>query len=327
MNQVQRLLQNPQTPFERLQRDYLQSMILRNCSERTIEYWVMNLRRFNQWCEDRGIEEVSEVTTAILQSYRQHLFHHRNPQTNKPLKFSTQHCYLIVVRRWFTWLHEQGILPEDVGHNLEIPKPEQRLPTEVLTADEVESLLNQTDVSGPLGIRDRAIMEVFYSTGIRNSELVNLQLYDIDETRRIVVVRQGKGKKDRVVPIGERALKWTKKYIADVRPRLVTDSHSILFVNTKGRQFVRGHLSVIVRNYMKAAGIRKTGSCHLLRHTAATLMMENGADLRSLQQFLGHARLTTTQLYTHISISRLQDVHKKTHPASKRDDDAAGCLV
>ena len=334
MNQVDQILHHADSEFEQLQRQYLQTMILRNCSERTLEYWAMNLRRFNTWCHDRGIEDVTEVTSSVLQSYRQYLFHHRNPQTNKRLKFSTQHCYLIVVRRWFTWLHEQNILPEDIGHGFEIPKPEKRLPTDVLTADEVESLINQADVTKPLGIRDRAILETFYSTGMRNSELLNLQLYDVDEDRQVVVIRQGKGKKDRVVPIGKRAIQWIKKYITDVRPKLITDSHPILFVNAKGKPFVRGHLSVIVRNYMKAAGIKKPGSCHLLRHTAATLMMENGADLRSLQQFLGHARLTTTQLYTHVSISRLQDVHAKTHPASRSqkrrksdDDDALGCLV
>lgn len=320
MNQGQQILQHASSPFEQLQRQYLQSMILRNCSERTIEYWAMNLLRFNTWCADRGIEEITELTPEILSAYRQHLFHYRNEHTNKPLKFSTQCCYLIVVRRWFTWLHAQGVLPDDIGRNFEIPKPEKRLPMEILTADEVESMLNQTNVKRPLGIRDRAIIETFYSTGIRNSELMNLQLYDVDEERKIVVIRQGKGKKDRVVPIGDRAIQWTKKYMADVRPDLVaqTDPHQILFVAATGRPFVRGHLSIIVRSYLKKAGIKKKGSCHLLRHTAATLMMENGADLRSLQQFLGHARLTTTQIYTHVSISRLQEVHAKTHPASRQ---------
>lgn len=319
MNQGQQILQHASSEFEKLERQYLQSMILRNCSERTIEYWAMNLLRFNTWCTDRGIEEVRELTAEILSAYRQHLFHYRNEHTNKPLKFSTQHCYLIVVRRWFTWLYQQGILAQDIGHNFQIPKPEKRLPVEILTADEVESMLNQTNVTRPLGIRDRAIIETFYSTGIRNSELLSLQLYDLDQDRKVLVIRQGKGKKDRVVPIGDRAIQWTKKYIADVRPQLVaqTDPHPILFVAATGRPFVRGHLSIIVRSYMKKAGIKKAGSCHLLRHTAATLMMENGADLRSLQQFLGHARLATTQIYTHVSISRLQDVHKRTHPASQ----------
>jgi integrase/recombinase XerD len=205
------------------------------------------VNRFNGWCSDRGIEAVTEVTADVLKSYRQHLFHHRNQVTGRKLKFSTQHAYLIVVRRWFHWLHEQKKTPTDLAANLEIPKPEHRLPVDVLTADEVESMMNATNVNRPIGIRDRAILETFYSTGIRNSELLNLQLYDVDDDRQVVIVRQGKGRKDRVVPIGQRALKWIKKYVADVRPTLVQDSHSILFVNANGNQFVRGHLSVIVK--------------------------------------------------------------------------------
>lgn len=319
MNQGEQILHHPSSPFEQLQRQYLQSMILRNCSQRTIEYWAMNLLRFNAWCLERGIEKIAELTLEILNAYRGHLFHRRNLRTNKPLRFSTQHCYLIVVRRWMTWLHQQGHLADDVSKQFELPRPEQRLPLEILTADEVESMINQTNVTRPLGLRDRAMLEVLYSTGIRNSELLNLQLYDVDEARSVLVIRQGKGKKDRVVPLGERALQWTRKYVADVRPDLVAqgEPHSILFVNAKGRPFVRGHVSIIVRSYKQKAGITKAGSCHLLRHTAATLMMDNGADLRSLQEFLGHARLTTTQIYTHVSITRLQEVHKRTHPASR----------
>ncbi len=317
--QVDQILTNPSSPFEKLQREYLQHMILKNCSARTLEYWAMNLKRFNRWCHDRGINEVAEVTPDILKSYRQYLFHYRNEHTGKKLKFSTQHCYLIVVRRWFKWLYENDHLGENVGQNLQIPKPEKRLPVEVLTADEVESIMNATNVQRPMGLRDRAILEVLYSTGIRNSELASLQLYDLDEDRQVVIVRHGKGNKDRIVPIGQRALKWTKKYIAEVRPSLVAqaDPHSSIFVNANGRQIHRSLLSIIVRKCMKRAGITKSGSCHLLRHTAATLMMDNGCDIRSLQQFLGHERLTTTQIYLHVSINRLQDVHQRTHPANR----------
>jgi integrase/recombinase XerD len=318
--QLDRILKSPQTPFERLQQQYLQSMILRNCSERTIEYWAMNLWKFNVWCDARSIDDVTGVTLEILNAYRQHLFHYRSPRQNKPLKFSTQHCYLIVIRRWFCWLHEQGIIRQDVAADLEIPKPEGRLPVNILTADEVESTMNQTNVERPMGLRDRAILETLYSTAIRASELAQLQLYDLDTERKIVAIRQGKGKKDRVVPIGDRAIGWLQKYMADVRPDLVanTNPHPYLFVTAAGNPIKRSLLPLLVKRYMKAASINKAGSCHLLRHTAATLMMENGADLRSLQLYLGHARLSTTQIYTHVSIQRLKEVHEKTHPASER---------
>ncbi|MCP3884392.1 MAG: tyrosine-type recombinase/integrase, partial [Propionibacteriaceae bacterium] len=278
----------------------------------------LNLDRFNQWCEARSIDDITEITIETLNAYRQHLFHYRNPDTNKPLKFSTQSCYLVVIRRWFLWLHEKGIIPNDVAKDLELPKPEERLPVDVLTAEEVESTMNQTDATQPLGIRDRAILETFYSTGIRASELAHLQLYDLDADRKILIIRQGKGKKDRVVPIGDRAIRWLQKYMTDVRPTLMEQSepHPTLFVTRDGVPIQRSLLALIVKRYMRKAGIKKPGSCHLLRHTAATLMMENGADLRSLQLFLGHACLKTTQLYTHVSIQRLQEVHRNTHPAS-----------
>ena len=156
------------------------------------------------------------------------------------------------------------------------------------------------------------------TTGIRNAELIHLELYDLNEEQKSLVVRKGKGDKDRVLPIGDRAIKWTRKYIADVRPKWMRSSnvHSYLFVNLQGRKFSRSYIAQIVNKYKKMVGIKKNGSCHLIRHTAATLMMNNGADIRTLQEYLGHAKITTTQIYTHVSISRLQEIHAKTHPAS-----------
>jgi len=200
---------------------------------------------------------------------------------------------------------------------VELPKEERRLPSDVLTADEVESLLNATDVTKPLGVRDRATLETFYSTAIRCGELCQLQVYDLESERGIAKINQGKGRKDRVVPIGQRASLCIDKYLADVRPAFVDETNeSTLFFSCHGRPLSRNNVSAIVKGYMLAAGIDKRGSCHLLRHTTATLMMENGADLRSLQLLLGHERLNTTQIYTHVSIQRLKDVHAKTHPAS-----------
>jgi integrase/recombinase XerD len=318
-DRLNRILTAPQNAMEQLQQEYLRSMILRNCSDRTIEYWGMNLGKFNRWCEERSIDDLDAITLEVLNAYRQHLFHCRNERTGKPLKFVTQHCYLIVIRRWFLWMYEKGRIKLNIAADLEIPKAEQRLPVNILTADEVESIMNETDVTRPMGIRDRAIMETFYSTAIRASELVHLQLYDLDADRKTVTVRQGKGKKDRVVPIGDRAIRWTQKYLSDVRPAWMAtkEAHPYLFVTRHGARMLRGNLPMIIGRYKEKAGIKKPGSCHLLRHTAATLMMQNGADLRSLQLYLGHARLTTTQIYTHVTIERLHAVHAKTHPASE----------
>lgn len=301
-----------------LQAQYLQWMRMQNFSPRTIEAWEKNIQRFNQWCAERGVECVGEVSDELLAAYRRWLFHYRNARTNRPLKFTTQASYLISVRRWLRWLADQKILPEPVGQKLELPKEERRLPTDVLTVSEVERVLNETDVTKPLGIRNRAILETFYSTAIRCGELVQLEVYDLEPERQTLVVRQGKGRKDRVLPVGRRALLWLEKYLADVRPKLVERTNSTrLFVSCHGRPFGRNNISLLVRDHFNRAGIKKHGSCHLLRHTAATLMMENGADLRSLQELLGHARVNTTQIYTHVSIRRLREVHERTHPAQQ----------
>ena len=260
---------------------------------------------------------MSEITSEIIAAYRRSLFHYRNPKTGAALKFDTQAHYLIPIRQWFLWMKSGAYIEHDPATKIELPKSEERLPTSVLTVEEVESLLNVPDVKTKLGIRDRAILETFYSSGIRCGELVALDVYDINPEREIVSVRLGKGKKDRVVPMGLRALSWVEKWIEDIRPGLVTKSSAkALFVSKNGHRLGPNYVSNVVKRYMQTVGIKYRGACHLLRHTAATLMMENGADLRSLQQFLGHARLNTTQVYTHVSIQRLKEVHRKTHPAT-----------
>ena len=299
---------------------FLQTMRMRNCSERTTASWQYVINRFVSWLNQRSIDCLSQVTASHLAAYRRSLFHYRNPKTGKPLKFDTQAHYLIPVRRWFDWMVGQAFIEHDPTLEVELPKSEERLPTSVLTIDQVESLLNVPDIRTDLGIRDRAIMEVFYSSGIRCGELVALDVYDINGEREILTVRLGKGRKDRVVPIGKRALTWIDKWTGDIRPKVVSDSSgSALFLSKNGKRLGPNYVSNFVREYLTSIGIEYRGACHLFRHTAATLMMENGADLRSLQQFLGHARLNTTQIYTHVSIQRLQDVLRKTHPAKPND--------
>ena len=302
-----------------LVQQFLVAVRMKNCSERTIKHWKFVLNRFVDWCHERSIETLDQITPQIMAAYRRSLFYYRNPKTGLPLKFDTQAHYLTPVRRWFDWIKNQGWIVEDPTKQLELPKSEYRLPTSVLTVEQVEQLLNQADVSTPMGIRDRAILETFYSCGIRCGELINLDLYDINFPREVLVVRCGKGMKDRMVPISSRALDWIAKWIYDIRPDFISDdTDQTLFISSRGRRMLPNYVSNRVREYMTAIGIEFRGSCHLLRHTAATLMMENGADLRSLQEYLGHARINTTQIYTHVSIQRLQEVHRKCHPGSEQ---------
>jgi integrase/recombinase XerD len=168
----------------------------------------------------------------------------------------------------------------------------------------------------PLGIRDRAILELFYTSAIRRSELVRLTLSNLNAEKRIVWVRLGKGRKDRVVPVGSRAMQWLEKYLQDVRPLLVNSAEEThLFLTGYGEPFNPDVLSRKTTAYIRKAGIKRSGSCHLLRHTCATHLLEGGADIRYIQQLLGHEKLETTAIYTAVNIAELQAVHGRCHPA------------
>lgn len=211
---------------------------------------------------------------------------------------------------------ESNYLTANPAADLELPKVEKRLPRQVLTAHQAELILNQPDTSTPAGLRDRALLEILYSTGMRRKELVGLRLYDLDLERGTVMIREGKGKRDRLLPLGARATAWLNKYLEDARPKLVVEpDERQVFLCVSGRGLTPGVLGNVVHDYVKRSGIGKAGSCHLFRHAMATLMLENGADLRYVQQMLGHARLDTTEIYTHVNIQKLIEVHRLTHPA------------
>jgi integrase/recombinase XerD len=177
-------------------------------------------------------------------------------------------------------------------------------------------VLMQPDIHDVLGLRDRAILETFYSTGMRRLELATLKLWDLDLERATATIRLGKGKKDRFIPLGDRAAAWIAKYIVESRPKLVSEpDDKTVFLSNAGEPFSLDHLSDLVRVYVDASGIGKRGACHLFRHTMATLMLEGGADIRFIQAMLGHADLKTTQIYTHVAIRQLQEIHRATHPA------------
>lgn len=294
---------------------FLEWMRVTNYSERTVENRHLYLSYFIIWAEDRGLTRPAEITKPILERYQRFLYHYRK-KDGQPLSFRSQHSRLVPVRAWFKWLTKNNHILYNPASELELPKLERRLPKHVLTIREAETVLATVNLRDPLGVRDRAILEVLYSTGIRRMEVINLRLYDVDVDRGTLMVRQGKGKKDRMVPIGDRALAWIDRYLIDVRPRLIVDPNDVtLFLTHLGEAFTTNRLTQMVRQYVDAADIGKRGSCHLFRHTMATLMLENGADVRFIQAMLGHAKLETTQIYTQVSIRKLKEIHEATHPA------------
>ncbi len=315
----------PDTLLEVMLREYMQALAVQNYSENTISNRMFLIGQFLEWCVERGLTEPLEVTRPVLERYQRYLFHYRK-KNGDPMSFRSQHSRLVPLRMWFRWMTRRNYLLHNPASELELPKLGQPLPRNIFSAQEVERILLLCDIDDPIGLRDRAIIEVLYSTGIRRMEVIALKLYELSLERGVLLVRQGKGKKDRYVPIGERAIAWLRKYIEASRPQLASEPDDMtVFLTANGEPFSRDHMTSNVKARIDAAKLGKTGACHLFRHTMATLMHENGADIRHIQEILGHVKLETTQIYTHVSIRTLQQVHASTHPAAmlKRPDSAA----
>ena len=296
---------------------YLEWMLSTGYSEVTVESRRREINKFLLWLEERSITGFQEVSKQIIERYRRYIYHWRK-KDGKPLSIRTQSLCLVALRGFFKWLSKNNYILYNPASDLELPKVGYQLPRHVLTIDEVEAVINCVDLKSPLGLRDRAILEMFYSTGIRRRELSRLKLDDVELKRGILNIREGKWKKDRFVPIGERALLWIDKYIQELRPELVVEpDEGILFLNRKGEAIHYKYLTWLVSHYIEASGIGKKGSCHLFRHTMATLMLEGGADIRYVQEMLGHAKLETTQIYTRVAITKLKEIHARTHPGAQ----------
>lgn len=269
---------------------------------------------FIRWCDERGLHRPQDITRPILQRYQRHLFHHRKAD-GRALALTTQATLLHPLRAFFKWLTVENHLLYNPAADLILPKPPRQLPKVLLTVEDVEHVLNQADATTPMGLRNRAMLETLYSTGIRRSELARVTLYQLDTTRRTLMIRQGKGGRDRLIPIGERACRWIDRYLIEVRPMLIREpDHGILFVTDYGEPFEKNRLSDMVKRYMRLAG-QAEGSCHAFRHAMATHMLEAGCDIRYIQAMLGHSELSTTEIYTQVSIGKLQQIHAATHPA------------
>ena len=299
-----------------LLQEHLLWMQTQNFSEDTVNTRRACLGYFLDWCRERSLDDPREITRPVLERYQRWLFQYRK-KNGEPLTFRTQNYRLRAVKGFFRWLARQNYILHNPASELLLPRLENRLPKYILNAEEAERVIAMPEIATPEGLRDRAILEIFYATGMRRMEVANLKLYDIDSERGTVMIRQGKGKKDRHIPIGERALAWIGKYIRESRPELLaaTDDGTV-FLTESGVAFHRKQLTSLVRGYLRKSKIGKMGGCHLFRHTVATLMLENGADVRVIQELLGHAKLSTTELYTRVSINLLKQVYKATHPAA-----------
>jgi integrase/recombinase XerD len=303
--------------LERATSDYLTHLAAHGYAPTTVRGRRYHLDELTRFLEARDLIDPRQVTPSVLESYQRHLFHHQK-RDGTALSFRTQAQRLVPVKSFFAYLAKTGAIVFDPALALTLPKTERRLPEAVLSVEEVEAVLAGPDTTTPIGLRDRAILEVFYSTAIRRMELINLHVSDIDVARGSLFVRQGKGARDRFVPIGERARYWVSRYLHEVRPQLQRDArHATLFLSTTGRPLVSDVLTRLVGAYVRAGAGAKKGSCHLFRHTTATLMLDAGADVRHVAEMLGHQKLDTTMQYTRVSMAKLQEVHARCHPAEQ----------
>ncbi len=296
--------------------EFCESLAVRGYAPGTIHNNRGSLAWLAGWLSERGVERPCEVTKPMLDSYQRALYYRRKPD-GQPLSFRAQQGRLIPIRTFYRWLMRTNRVLYNPASELELPKTERRLPRAVMSAAEVERVLALPDLSQPLGVRDRTMLEVLYATGIRRAELVNLTVFALDIERGTLMVYQGKGKKDRMIPIGERAGAWCARYLADVRGKLAVEpDDGTLFLTWDGVRFSVQTVTELVRGYVQRSGVSKPGGCHLFRHTMATLMLEGGADIRYIQQMLGHADISSTQVYTQVSLRALQAIHAATHPGA-----------
>lgn len=296
---------------------FVDSLRVRHYSTSSVWTHERALLYFLEWCAERSLGSAIEITRPILERYQHSLFYYRK-KNGEPLSYASQFERLCSVKLFFRWLAKNNLILHNPASEIEFPRVERRLPKHILSVEEVDRVISQPNVSTAVGVRDRAILELLYSTGMRRMEIIGLKLPELDLERGTVVIRQGKGKKDRMVPVGERAIAWCHKYILDVRPSLAgAPDGGVVFLSHFGVGFTPDFLSRQVKSYVERAGINKTGSCHLFRHAMATQMLDNGADIRFIQTILGHANLETTQIYTHVAIRKLKEIHAATHPSAK----------
>lgn len=297
---------------------YLDHLKDRNYSPGTVNARRRELSGFLSFCAERAVVEPAQLTVSLVERFRKELARRVSDTTGRRLSPATQISRLSMLRDFLRFLVKRGELLFNPALEVELPKMGVRLPRGVLTAHEAERMLCVPDIETPSGLRNRALLELLYSTAIRRAELAALDMVDVNSSAGTVFVRQGKGQVDRVVPVGERALVWLEKYVDAARPSLLLGrpDHGALFVSAEGTRLTPDMVTHIASQARTEAGIEKQGAAHILRHTAATLMLENGADVRHVQQLLGHRELSSTQRYTHVAIRQLKEVHARTHPGA-----------
>ncbi|MGQ9518018.1 MAG: site-specific tyrosine recombinase XerD [Anaerolineae bacterium] len=279
-------------------------------SGNTLAAYRNDLEQFLQAMEEEGINAWEQVTQDVIIDYIMAL-------REREYASSTVARKIAALKSFFHFLAAEEIISDDPTLNLDSPKVKKRLPV-ALSYEEVERLLNAPQGSNPKAIRDKALLELLYATGMRVTELVSLNLEDINLASATVRVTQGKGSKERIIPIHSRAVEALREYLAKARRMLLkSPEERALFLNHRGERLTRQGLWLIIKQYVREAGIKTEVTPHTLRHSFATHLLNGKADLRHVQELLGHANISTTQIYTHISSERLREIYDESHPRAK----------
>lgn len=293
--------------MEKLLADYLAYLkVERGLAQNTVLSYERDLKKFIDFLNKQGILDFRVVNRQQIITYLLKL----QGEKLAPASISRN---LASIRSFFSYLSIENFLEQDPSSDLDSPKLSKKLP-KVITIEEIEELLNQPDLSDKFGIRDRAMLELLYASGLRVSELITLEIDDVNLDLGFLQC-EGKGSKERIVPLGKMASTHIRIYLENSRPKLVKNNwQKVLFLNFHGRPLTRQGFWKIIKKYGKQSGIETEITPHTFRHSFATHLLENGADLRSVQEMLGHADISTTQIYTQVTQTKLQKVHKEFHP-------------
>jgi integrase/recombinase XerD len=278
----------------------------RGLSLNTRSAYADDIGRFLDWLSERGVRSLNEVK-------RKQILDHLMAEKARGLAANSLSRHLVSLKVFFRYLTQEGLLDLNVAETMESPRVWKMLPG-VLTPKEIDRLFAAPDVTTPLGLRNRALLELFYASGLRVSEMTALQLTDLHFDEKFLRCI-GKGRKERVAPVGGEAIRWVERYLKESRPGLSPGQHEqTLFLSNRHQPLSRKTAWVIIKNCARDAGITKTIYPHTLRHSFASHLLANGAELRIIQEMLGHADIATTQIYTHVDPDRLKGVHRQFHP-------------
>lgn len=287
-------------------------LVMKNYSPSTIHNYGDYMRLFGRHLEKKGITDLRKVSHSMIVEYQERL-------SRQPIKKASQALRIRAVKRLFEFLMERNVILLNPCEGIVETPRGWRLPQPVLTEKEINKLLKAPNTGTKNGVRDRALLELLYSTGMRIGELERLTVYDVDLDNNLVHIRRGKGGRGRVVPLGKEAAFWMKEYIEKVRPwyQRLNPHERALFLVVGGRPLIQTNIRPTLRKYRNKARIKKHLSCHTFRHTCATHLLQQGADITSIQRLLGHVNLSSTLIYTRVIPKEIKETHKKTHPREK----------